>query len=272
MLSQLEAKLDDLDERYYRFSQQQRSFIDALTCARQSLYFPSAVKTLNEVTEYLHGGKLERSNDIRVVEQFLLLCDDLEGLRKDFKRHLIECLEINDRLRNLKTTKNLVYCMRKWRKMLDPECDFSSLKAKFPHNVVQKLSSVEAQEFYAGVVSFLPFLFDNVKLALQFLKEADKKSVWGVSNSYEQTEEIMSNRSSMSRMSDKSFLNTSRPVSVRYLDKKGPQSGEMLQQDEDVKDFTVLHVGESRPATTRSSAKGSQRPSTRLGPTAWSVP
>ena len=268
MLAQLEASIADIDDRYYRFFHQQRSFAEALTNARSGLYVPEAVKSLNEVSQFLNSGKLERSNDVRIVENFLVMCDDLEGLRKDMKRYLIDCLEIKPDLKHLKQTKNLMHSMNKWRTMLDPEFDFSELRAKWPHYNVQKLSSVEAKLLYAGIVSFLPILIDTVKIAFKYLKLIDKKSVWNqnLKQDDQSFQEITARTDASSHLSNTLACSrqSSRTHTTNTLE-NGTLDGELeVQMDQTSRPVTVAsvsHKSGSHKVSVPLSRKSSDRAS-----------
>ena len=238
-MDEIREKLDDLEDRYYRFTHQQRCFADALTAGRRGFIIPAPIKTVTEVLALLEGEDLERSKDVRIVEAFASIFSDIDALRKQFKHILIGCLETNEKIKTSQAAKKLVQCLKKWRTMMDPDFDFSELRAKYPHSVVERLSSVEARELYAGVVSFLPIALDNVRIAFIYLQRVFKQTTAQIPFGFSDQWSSRSSATSLSRA-----LASTRPNSAFINTIRDENNNEECQIE-----------GKSRPQTAHSSLK-----------------
>ena len=202
------------------------------------------IRTVTEVIALSESEDLERSKDVRIVETFANIFSDIETLRKQFKDILIGCLETNEKIKTSQAAKKLVQCLKKWRTLVEPDFDFSELRAKHPHSVVERLSSVEAKELYAGVVSFLPIALDNVKLAYIYLDRVYKQTTTQIGLGFSDQWSTRSSATSLSRALASTRPNTA--VTNTMIDDNNNENGEPIPSQIDPK---------SRPHTAHSSFK-----------------
>lgn len=90
------------------------------------------------------------ATDRRVLLMFLDICSELNKLCQRF-----EALHSGTPV-----TNNL---LEKCKTLVSQSNDLSSLRAKYPHDVVNHLSCDEARNHYGGVVSLIPIVLDLMK-------------------------------------------------------------------------------------------------------------
>ncbi|KAH0615385.1 hypothetical protein JD844_004568 [Phrynosoma platyrhinos] len=90
------------------------------------------------------------STDRQILLMFLTICGDLSRL----------CQRL-ETLHSGNATTNAL--LDKCKTLLSHSNDLSSIRAKYPHDVVNHLSCNEAQNHYGGVVSLIPIVLDCMK-------------------------------------------------------------------------------------------------------------
>ncbi|XP_063552899.1 sperm acrosome-associated protein 9 isoform X3 [Gorilla gorilla gorilla] len=90
------------------------------------------------------------STDRRVLLMFLDICSELTKLCQHFEAVHSGTPVTNNLLEKCKT-------------LVSQSNDLSSLRAKYPHDVVNHLSCDEARNHYGGVVSLIPLILDLMK-------------------------------------------------------------------------------------------------------------
>ncbi|XP_065106301.1 sperm acrosome-associated protein 9 [Paramisgurnus dabryanus] len=147
-MNDVREQLYFIDQKYESFKQQQFIFIKALERSREHARDKTdPVSTVTQVQKYMNHH-CSNATDRRIFSIFLEIMSDLEGVLK----HL-ESLLSNQ---NTGSGEGLDTC----RKLLDPYSNISQLRAKYPHNEINRLSCDEARNFYGGIVSVIPLALD----------------------------------------------------------------------------------------------------------------
>nr|XP_033816130.1 sperm acrosome-associated protein 9 isoform X2 [Geotrypetes seraphini] len=139
-----------LEDQCKIFKQQQFIFIRALDNARENAHDKiNSVKNINQVQHYLENNCYNLT-DKRILTMFLDTCSDLN---KFCTR--LECKhpEIGKQGGPISKCKTL----------LTPTTDLTTVRAKYPHDVVNRLSCDEAKRYYGGIVSVIPIAMDFIK-------------------------------------------------------------------------------------------------------------
>ncbi|KAM9325308.1 sperm acrosome-associated protein 9 [Gastrophryne carolinensis] len=148
-----------LEQRCKLLQQQQITFITALERTRENAYDRiKPVRTLAQVRSYLDKN-CNNSTDRRILNLYLDLCADLAEF----------CIKLESLQNDTRSTNGLIELTIT---LLNPTNDLSSLRAKYPHDVVNHLSCDEARNFYGGVVSLIPIILDNIHEAISRLEKA----------------------------------------------------------------------------------------------------
>ncbi|XP_047381115.1 sperm acrosome-associated protein 9 isoform X2 [Sciurus carolinensis] len=108
------------------------------------------------------------STDRRILLMFLDICSELNKLCQHF-----EALHSGTPV-----TNNL---LEKCKTLVSPSNDLSSLRAKYPHDVVNHLSCDEARNHYGGVVSLIPIVLDLMKEWIAHSEKLPRKVLQHVS-------------------------------------------------------------------------------------------
>uniref|UniRef100_U3I3Q4 Sperm acrosome associated 9 n=1 Tax=Anas platyrhynchos platyrhynchos TaxID=8840 RepID=U3I3Q4_ANAPP len=90
------------------------------------------------------------STDRRILNMFLSICNDLSKLC-----HKLEAVHPGN-----STTNGI---LERCKLLLSHSNDLSTIRAKYPHDVVNHLSCDEAKNHYGGVVSLIPIVLDCMK-------------------------------------------------------------------------------------------------------------
>nr|XP_055207406.1 sperm acrosome-associated protein 9 isoform X2 [Gorilla gorilla gorilla] len=108
------------------------------------------------------------STDRRVLLMFLDICSELTKLCQHFEAVHSGTPVTNNLLEKCKT-------------LVSQSNDFSSLRAKYPHDVVNHLSCDEARNHYGGVVSLIPLILDLMKEWIAHSEKLPRKVLQQVS-------------------------------------------------------------------------------------------
>ncbi|NXI47421.1 SACA9 protein, partial [Galbula dea] len=149
-MNEVKEALRNIEQKYKLFQQQQFTFIGALQHTRENAHdMIRPVASISQVQSYLEHH-CNSSTDRRVLSMFLNICSDLS--------QLCQSLEMmhsgNDITRDILETCKL---------LLSHSNDLSTIRAKYPHDVVNHLSCDEAKNHYGGVVSLIPIVLDCMK-------------------------------------------------------------------------------------------------------------
>ncbi|XP_029470110.1 sperm acrosome-associated protein 9 isoform X1 [Rhinatrema bivittatum] len=142
--------LKNLEDRCKVFRQQQFIFIRALDNARENAHDKiNPVKNISQVQHYLDNN-CHNLTDKRILNMFLDTCSDLNKY----------CTRMETK--HPETNKSGAP-VSKCKTLLHPTSDLTSVRAKYPHDVVNRLSCDEAKNFYGGIVSVIPMALDFIK-------------------------------------------------------------------------------------------------------------
>ncbi|KFQ18926.1 Uncharacterized protein C9orf9, partial [Merops nubicus] len=149
-MNEVKESLRHIEQKYKLFVQQQFTFIGALQHTRENAHdLIRPVASISQVRSYM-DHHCNNSTDRRVLNMFLNICHDLSKLC-----HTLEMLYSGSSL----TDGILEQC----KLLLSDSNDLSSIRAKYPHDVVNHLSCHEARNHYGGVVSLIPVVLDCMK-------------------------------------------------------------------------------------------------------------
>ncbi|OXB69078.1 hypothetical protein ASZ78_009554 [Callipepla squamata] len=154
-----------LEGNYKLFLQQQFTFVRALQHTRENARDTiRPVASISQVQSYMdhHCNNL---TDRRILSMFLNICNDLSKLC-----HKLETLHPG----NNATNELLERC----KLLLNHSNDLSTIRAKYPHDVVNHLSCNEAKNHFGGVVSLIPIVLDCMK---EWVSHAEKHMLRNVS-------------------------------------------------------------------------------------------
>nr|XP_020026277.1 sperm acrosome-associated protein 9 isoform X2 [Castor canadensis] len=149
-MNEVKESLRSIEQKYKLFQQQQFTFIAALEHCRENAHDKiQPIASIEQVQSYMEHY-CNSSTDRRVLHMFLDICSELNGLCQQF-----EALHSGTPV-----TNNL---LEKCKTLVSQSNDLSSLRAKYPHDVVNHLSCDEARNHYGGVVSLVPIVLDLMK-------------------------------------------------------------------------------------------------------------
>ncbi|XP_035291380.1 sperm acrosome-associated protein 9 [Anguilla anguilla] len=145
-MNRVKEKLKSAEQKRKVFKQQQCIFMTALERSRdQAQDKTKPVCSVAQVQWYMEDH-CSNTTDRRILSLFLEIMEDL--------------MEVLDILEGLGFTGSL---MENCRILLCPTTDISNLRAQFPHDEVNRLSCVEARNYYGGVVSLIPVAVDLLR-------------------------------------------------------------------------------------------------------------
>uniref|UniRef100_A0A6I8NT60 Sperm acrosome associated 9 n=1 Tax=Ornithorhynchus anatinus TaxID=9258 RepID=A0A6I8NT60_ORNAN len=147
-----EAKefLRNIEQTYKLFQQQQFTFVMALEHTRENAHDKiRPVSSIGQVQNYM-DHHCNNSTDQRVLLMFLDICTEMNKLCQQFET-----------LHPGTATTNSI--LEKCKALVSHGNDLSTLRAKYPHDVVNHLSCDEARNHYGGVVSLIPVVLDLMK-------------------------------------------------------------------------------------------------------------
>ncbi|XP_069093227.1 sperm acrosome-associated protein 9 [Pleurodeles waltl] len=157
-MCEVKQNLKNLEQRCKIFHQQQFIFIAALERCRESAQEKiRPVTTLAQVQYYLENNCFH-TTDRRIITQFLDLCRDLLDFALTLEKMETEVRTAGGTLAICKT-------------LLSLQNDLTCIRARYPHDEVNHLSVDEAKNWYGGIVSLIPTVLDNLKLAIATLEK-----------------------------------------------------------------------------------------------------
>ncbi|NWR74750.1 SACA9 protein, partial [Centropus unirufus] len=167
-MNEVKEALRIVQQKYKLFLQQQFTFIRALEHARESAHdLIRPVASIGQVQSYM-DHHCENSTDRRILDLFLNICNDLSQLC-----YRLESVHPGD----CKTAGILEKC----KLLLSPSNDLSTIRATYPHDVVNHLSCHEAKNHYGGVVSLIPVILDHLTEWLAHIEKLSRQVLYNVS-------------------------------------------------------------------------------------------
>ncbi|NXJ78033.1 SACA9 protein, partial [Trogon melanurus] len=164
-MNEVKEDLRNIEQIYKLFLQQQFTFIRALQHTRENAHdMIRPVTSISQVQSYMEHY-CNNSTDRRILNMFLNICNDLSKLC-----HKLEAV----RSGNNRTNGILETC----KLLLSHSNDLSTIRAKYPHDVVNHLSCDEAKNHYGGVVSLIPVVLDCMK---EWVAHTEKLPLYNVS-------------------------------------------------------------------------------------------
>nr|XP_009933074.1 PREDICTED: uncharacterized protein C9orf9 homolog [Opisthocomus hoazin] len=146
-MNEVKEALRNIEQNYRLFLQQQFTFMGALQRTRENAHDTiRPVASISQVQSY-RDHHCNNSTDRRILNMFLNICDDLSKL----------C----HKLETLHSGNNSI--LERCKLLLNHSNDLSTIRAKYPHDVVNHLSCDEAKNYYGGVVSLIPIVLDCIK-------------------------------------------------------------------------------------------------------------
>lgn len=167
-MNEVKESLRAVEQKYKLFQQQQFTFIGALEHCRENAHDKiRPISSIGQVQSYMEHH-CYNSTDRRILLMFLDICLELNKLCQHF-----EALHSGTPV-----TNNL---LEKCKTLVSQSNDLSSLRAKYPHDVVNHLSCDEARNHYGGVVSLIPLVLDAMKEWIAHSEKLPRKALQHVS-------------------------------------------------------------------------------------------
>ncbi|XP_062937581.1 sperm acrosome-associated protein 9 [Cynocephalus volans] len=167
-MNEVKESLRSIEQKYKLFQQQQFTFIAALEHCRENAHDKiRPISSIGQVQSYTEHY-CNNSTDRRILLMFLDICSELNKLCQYF-----EALHSGNPV-----TNNL---LEKFKTLVSQSNDLSSLRAKYPHDVVNHLSCDEARNHYGGVVSLIPIVIDLMKEWIAHSEKLPRKTLQHVS-------------------------------------------------------------------------------------------
>ncbi|XP_014637769.1 PREDICTED: uncharacterized protein C9orf9 homolog isoform X1 [Ceratotherium simum simum] len=167
-MNEVKESLRSIEQKYKLFQQQQFTFIAALEHCRENAHDKiRPITNIGQVQSYMEHH-CNNSTDRRILLMFLDICTELSKLCQRF-----EALHSGTPV-----TNNL---LEKCKTFVSQSNDLSSLRAKYPHDVVNHLSCDEARNHYGGVVSLIPIILDLMKEWIAHSEKLPRKVLQPVS-------------------------------------------------------------------------------------------
>ncbi|XP_039085628.1 sperm acrosome-associated protein 9 isoform X1 [Hyaena hyaena] len=174
-MNEAKESLRSIEQKYKLFQQQQFTFIAALEHCRENAHDKiRPITSIGQVQSYT-DHHCNNSTDRRILLMFLDICTELNKLCQSF-----EALHSGTPV-----TNNL---LEKCKSLVSQSNDLSSLRAKYPHDVVNHLSCDEARNHYGGVVSLVPIILDLMKEWIAHSEKLPRKSLQHVSEPHARQE------------------------------------------------------------------------------------
>ncbi|NXC45720.1 SACA9 protein, partial [Penelope pileata] len=149
-MNEVKDALKVIEDHYKLFLQQQFTFVGALQRTRENAHdMIQPVASISQVQSYL-DHYCNNLTDRRILNMFLNICNELSNLC-----HKLETVHSG----NSTTNEILDRC----KLLLSYSNDLSTIRAKYPHDVVNHLSCDEAKNHFGGVVSLIPIVLDCMK-------------------------------------------------------------------------------------------------------------
>ncbi|KAK2120515.1 Sperm acrosome-associated protein 9 [Saguinus oedipus] len=167
-MNEVKESLRGIEQKYKLFQQQQFTFIAALEHCRENAHDKiRPISSIGQVQSYMEHH-CNNSTDRRVLLMFLDICSELSKLCQHFEAVHSGTPVTNNLLEKCKT-------------LVSQSNDLSSLRAKYPHDVVNHLSCDEARNHYGGVVSLIPIVLDLMKEWIAHSEKLPRKVLQHVS-------------------------------------------------------------------------------------------
>ncbi|XP_032113589.1 sperm acrosome-associated protein 9 isoform X1 [Sapajus apella] len=167
-MNEVKECLRGIEQKYKLFQQQQFTFIAALEHCRENAHDKiRPISSIGQVQSYMEHH-CNNSTDRRVLLMFLDICSELSKLCQHFEAVHSGTPVTNNLLEKCKT-------------LVSQSNDLSSLRAKYPHDVVNHLSCDEARNHYGGVVSLIPIILDLMKEWIAHSEKLPRKVLQHVS-------------------------------------------------------------------------------------------
>ncbi|XP_075415197.1 sperm acrosome-associated protein 9 [Tenrec ecaudatus] len=168
-MNEVKESLRNIEQTYKLFQQQQFTFIAALEHCRENAHDKiRPISSIGQVQSYMEHY-CNNSTDRRILLMFLDICTELSKLCQRF-----EALHSGTPV-----TNNL---LEKCKTLVSQSNDLSSLRARYPHDVVNHLSCDEARNHYGGVVSLIPLVLDLMKEWIAHSEKLPRKVLQQVSD------------------------------------------------------------------------------------------
>ncbi|XP_044517248.1 sperm acrosome-associated protein 9 [Gracilinanus agilis] len=168
-MNEVKELLRNIEQSYKLFQQQQFTFIAALEHCRENAHDKiRPISSIGQVQNYMEHY-CNNSTDHRILQMFLKICMELNKLCQQF-----EALHPGT-----PTTNNI---LEKCKILVSHSNDLSSLRARYPHDVVNHLSCDEARNHYGGVVSLIPIALDLMKEWIAHSEKLPRKAAQHVSD------------------------------------------------------------------------------------------
>ncbi|XP_008974234.3 sperm acrosome-associated protein 9 isoform X1 [Pan paniscus] len=167
-MNEVKESLRSIEQKYKLFQQQQLTFTAALEHCRENAHDKiRPISSIGQVQSYMEHY-CNSSTDRRVLLMFLDICSELTKLCQHFEAVHSGTPVTNNLLEKCKT-------------LVSQSNDLSSLRAKYPHDVVNHLSCDEARNHYGGVVSLIPLILDLMKEWIAHSEKLPRKVLQHVS-------------------------------------------------------------------------------------------
>lgn len=206
-MNETKESLRGIEQKYKLFQQQQFTFIAALEHCRENAHDKiRPISSIAQVQSYMEHY-CNNSTDRRILLMFLDICTELNRLCQNF-----EALHSGTPV-----TNNL---LEKCKSLVSQSNDLSSLRVKYPHDVVNHLSCDEARNHYGGIVSLIPMILDLMKEWIAHSEKLPRKAVQHVSEPQARQEATAAAAPPSRTMSTQSWL---RKHQLRQLTKDSPK-------------------------------------------------
>ncbi|KAM6183599.1 sperm acrosome-associated protein 9 isoform 2-T2 [Erethizon dorsatum] len=163
-MNEVKESLRGVEQKYKLFQQQQFTFIAALEHCRENAHDKiRPISSIEQVQSYMEH-QCYNSTDRRILLMFLDICSELNKL----------CQRFETVHSGTPVTNSL---LEKSKALVSQSNDLSSLRAKYPHDVVNHLSCDEARNHYGGVVSLIPLVLDAMKEWIAHSEKLPRKAL-----------------------------------------------------------------------------------------------
>ncbi|NXN95810.1 SACA9 protein, partial [Rhinopomastus cyanomelas] len=167
-MNEVKEALRTIEQTYKLFLQQQFTFIAALQHTRENAHDTiGPVASISQVQAYM-DYHCNNSTDRRILHMFLHICYELSKL----------CQKLETTFSGNNTTNGI---LERCKLLLNHSNDLSTIRAKYPHDVVNHLSCNEAKNYYGGVVSLIPIVLDWIKEWVAHVEKLPRHRMYNVS-------------------------------------------------------------------------------------------
>ncbi|KFV59563.1 Uncharacterized protein C9orf9, partial [Tyto alba] len=167
-MNEVKEALRNIEQNYKLFLQQQFTFIGALQHTRENAHdMIRPVASISQVQSYM-DHHCNNSTHRRILNMFLNICNDLSKLC-----HKLEAVYSGNNITN--------GILERCKLLLSHSNDLSTIRAKYPHDVVNHLSCDEAKNHYGGVVSLIPIVLDCMKEWVTHTEKLPRHVLYNVS-------------------------------------------------------------------------------------------